>query len=393
MRVLMVVHNYYPRDIRVRREAEAVAGAGHEVEVVCLRDTIEASRERVRGISVRRLPVSRHRESGLSTYLLEYALFAILAFFLVVWRTLKRRYDIIHVHNPPDFLLWTGLPARWLRGTRLVLDVHDLTSHLFSSRFGDEKPGWRDRIIEAQENACVRLADLVVTVHEDYRLILMEKGVAEDRIHVAMNCPDDRIFDPKLFTDRKPPADRFVLIYHGLLAERGGVDLLVKAVACLRDEIPELELRLCGWGPLEDTLVREADSLGLNGAVRFLGRLPWDEIPGVLLEAHLGCIPNRSDRINRYALNNKILECVAMGLPVVASGSEALARYFGEDQIAFIEPDDLESLIGAIRRLYRDREARTAMARAASRFHEEHRWSTQAVRLAERLERLGTESS
>jgi glycosyltransferase involved in cell wall biosynthesis len=203
-----------------------------------------------------------------------------------------------------------------------------------------------------------------------------------------MNVPDDRLFDRGAHPGLAPPADRFVVVYHGLLAERGGVDLLVKAVAALRDEIPGLELRIAGWGPLEPRLRQIAAEAQLNGTVRFLGKVAWDDIPAILLQAHLGCVPNRPDLLNRYALNNKILECVAMGLPVAASRSEALDHYFTDDQIAFLVPGDFDGLVRMLRELAGDPARRARLAAASARFHEEHRWSVQARELATALERL-----
>ena len=166
------------------------------------------------------------------------------------------------------------------------------------------------------------------------------------------------------------------------------MDLLGRAAAALRDEIAGLELRIAGWGPIEERLQELAATLELNGTVRFLGRMAWDEIPALLAQAHLACVPNRPDAINRFALNNKILECVAMGLPVVASGSEALHRYFGADQIAFIEPGNQQQLIDAIRDLARDPARRASLASAALRFHAEHRWSEEARGFVSALESI-----
>lgn len=393
LRVLMVVHNYYPRDIRVRREAEALVGAGHEVEVICLRDEGERPRDQVAGVRVRRLPVQRHRESGVGVYLLEYGWFAVLAAIAAGRRLFGRRFDLFHAHNPPDLLLLLGWPARWFRGTRLVLDVHDVMSHLFASRFGTRSGAWREAALRGIEGFCYRQADLVVTVHEDYRRLLADRGVPPSRIVVAMNVPDDRLFDCERHAAVRPPSDRFVIVYHGLLAERGGVDLLVRAVAALKGEIPHLELRIAGWGPMEGELRRLSTELELDGTVRFLGRMAWDDIPALLRGAHLACVPNRADAINRYALNNKILECVAMGLPVIASRSEALVRYFGPDQIAFIDPGNLDELVQAVRTLARDPDRRARLAEAAHRFHREHRWSLESRHMVAALQDLAARGS
>jgi hypothetical protein len=46
-----------------------------------------------------------------------------------------RKFDLVHVHNIPDFLIFSGYPAKW-RGARLILDIHDIVPELFATKFG-----------------------------------------------------------------------------------------------------------------------------------------------------------------------------------------------------------------------------------------------------------------
>ena len=77
--VAMIVHAYYEEDPRVRREAEALAAAGHPVTVFALRRPGTAPREELAGVEVRRLDVQRHQGASLPVYLAEYAAFLVRA--------------------------------------------------------------------------------------------------------------------------------------------------------------------------------------------------------------------------------------------------------------------------------------------------------------------------
>ncbi|MCL4553501.1 MAG: glycosyltransferase WbuB, partial [Candidatus Marsarchaeota archaeon] len=77
-RVCHVVQSYYPRDPRIRRQAEALAEAGHSVQVVCLRAKGEKTREVINGVMVYRLPLERKRGT-VARYLFEYLAFFIMA--------------------------------------------------------------------------------------------------------------------------------------------------------------------------------------------------------------------------------------------------------------------------------------------------------------------------
>ena len=79
------------------------------------------------------MPAQRHRTSGVLVQFLEYLTFFCLAFFHLARPS--SRYDVVHVHNLPDFLVFAALVPR-LRGASIVLDLHDLMPEFFMSRFG-----------------------------------------------------------------------------------------------------------------------------------------------------------------------------------------------------------------------------------------------------------------
>src|SRR4051812_20189329 len=112
-RIAIVRHFYYPTDPRVRREAEALAAAGHEVDIICLRRSGEAPRELVNGVNVIRLPLE-HRRGSFGRYAFEYGASIGMAFLALLGRSWNRRYDIVQVNTIPDFLVFAaaGCKAR-----------------------------------------------------------------------------------------------------------------------------------------------------------------------------------------------------------------------------------------------------------------------------------------
>ena len=190
MAVVMVAHSYYLRDPRIRREAEATVGAAHQVDVLCLRDVNEPPEEVVNGVRIFRLPVERRR-GGTLRYLQEYASFTMLAtaWLLRHWR--KHRYDLVHVHNMPNFLIVAGLVPKLL-GAALVLDVHDPMPELFGTETSHAHRRWMVPILKFEEVASCRLADRVITVSEPMKDRLVERGTPANRISVVMNLPDSK---------------------------------------------------------------------------------------------------------------------------------------------------------------------------------------------------------
>ena len=92
----MIVHAYYPvGETRVEREGVALLNQGIEVDVICLRDFKESSFEIIDGIQIHRLPVRRHKGSGLIVQLLEYLSFFIMTFIYLTIQHLRKNYDYL----------------------------------------------------------------------------------------------------------------------------------------------------------------------------------------------------------------------------------------------------------------------------------------------------------
>ena len=135
MKIAMVVHSYYPADVRVRRECEALADRGDTVDMICLRKPDEAPVETVDNVKVHRLPVQHRRGQGPVAYIREYLNFFLRAFWALTRLHIRNRYRIVQVHNMPDFLVFVTLIPK-LTGARVLLDMHDITPELFQSLYG-----------------------------------------------------------------------------------------------------------------------------------------------------------------------------------------------------------------------------------------------------------------
>src|SRR5262249_12657449 len=108
-RAAVVLYSYYPADPRPRREAEALASAGMEIDLICLRENAsELARETINGVSVRRVPIPRRRDSKL-TYILQYGSFLAFCAGTLAYRAVRKRYHLVHVHNMPDVLVFSAL--------------------------------------------------------------------------------------------------------------------------------------------------------------------------------------------------------------------------------------------------------------------------------------------
>ncbi len=137
--------------------------------------------------------MSRTRGAGALATVREYFGFTVLATAKLVALMRKRRYAIVHVHNPPDFLVAAAAIPKAL-GARVILDIHDFAAELFAMRFGDRRGSKQvERALQLIERAATRFADAVITVHDPYRRALEARGVPAEKITVVLNSLDERL--------------------------------------------------------------------------------------------------------------------------------------------------------------------------------------------------------
>jgi glycosyltransferase involved in cell wall biosynthesis len=347
----MVVHAHYPLgEPRVQREARAARDAGYEVCVLALRGEGERASELVDGVMVHRAPLRHRRGGGLIVILFEYLAFCLYAAWWLAWRCLREPFDIVHVHNPPDVLVFSALGPK-LRGASLLLDVHDLSSHIFGARFGGVIGRAATAALVWNERLAARFVDRVVTVHEPYRRELVHHGISASRIEIVMNAVDDAVLE-RTACEPSPlvaPAADFRLAYHGTLTHWYGVDLIVDALARLRAGGVDAAAVIVGDGDALPSLRARVEELGLSEHVLLSGcYLPIEQALAVVRTADCGVIPNRPSEINRFALSSKLFEYVALGIPVVVSELETLAAHFSSDEVTFFAPGYAASLTAAL---------------------------------------------
>jgi glycosyltransferase involved in cell wall biosynthesis len=388
-RLCMVVHSHYPSDPRVRREAEAALSAGWEVDVVCVPDEGELPREEANGVRIWRMPVRRNRFGGQARYLAEYGAFFAAAALRVALLHLRRPFQVVQVHNMPDFLVFTALLPKLL-GARVVLDVHDLVPEFYSLRFGLPADHRLVRLSRWVQRVSAGLADHVLTAGEPFRRQLAANGVPLGKITSIMNSPDPVLFAPHSEASTAPssPPDGLVLSYHGTLTESNDLSVVLRAMALLRDEVPGLTFNIYGRGRAVPGLQALAAELGLQDRVRFHGYKPLDAIPALIAAADLGLVPQRRSSFTTLNYPTKAFEYIALGVPVLMTRTPSLEELFGHIDGTFFECDQPEQLAGLVRRLAQDRDAARRLAHQQQAVCAGFAWPVEGRRYLAVLERL-----
>jgi len=381
----MVVHGGYPEP-RVAREALAARDAGWQVDVVAMRRPDEPPVELVDGIAVLRLPFSHRWRAGALDTAREYLGFTALACARVGALAVRRRYEVVHIHNPPDFLMLAAVVPR-LFGARVVLDVHDFAPELFAERFGTGRGSVAaKRVLDFVEALATRFATAVVTVHDPYRRALEARGVPPEKITVVLNSLDER-----LVPAATAPAERegFRVVYHGSITPHYGIELLVEAAAQVAGEVPELKLEIYGDGDALRNVRSRVEELGLSDRVYLSGRfLLHGDVLERVRSASVGVICSLPVERNKVAVPTKIFEYALLGVPIVTVDRPSIREYFSPRELRFFRAGNADDLAEALREVAAAPEVAAARAEAARRRYDEYRWSLSARRYVELLDRL-----
>ncbi|WP_029733489.1 glycosyltransferase family 4 protein [Deferrisoma camini] len=185
----------------------------------------------------------------------------------------------------------------------------------------------------------VRHADALIAVSQELKDRMVALGADSMRVHVIPNGVDLGRFSPR----ERPRGSRHRLLTVCNLVPGKGVDVVIRAVAGLE---PEAELWVAGDGPERPHLEALARGLGLEARVRFLGRVPHEEMPRLYAEASLFCLASRAE-----GCPNVVLEALASGVPVVATRVGGIPEWVEEGRTGFlVEPGDPEAFRGALSR-------------------------------------------
>jgi glycosyltransferase involved in cell wall biosynthesis len=382
VRIAMIAYTLYEVDGRVKRAAEALAEVGHQVDLFTVSGEGTSAGSDHGLIRVRLLHMQK-KQTGVARYAFEYGLFFSWALVRVSLLHARRGYDIIYVHNMPNFLVFAGLIPK-LGGARIVLDVHDPAAELLATIRGRDLPPWIRRLAQAEERISISFSDALITVNEPMRRRLA--AISPRPVAVVMNLPDPGLFARTAAPRQKEGQDW--IAYSGTIAHRNGLDLVVRALYLLRDEFPALRFRVIGDGPGLDPVARLAGDLGIADRVEFLGFVPYDQVPFLLSGAAGGISPAREGAFGSLVFSMKVAEYVALGLPVICSGIATMRYYFSDDELLFFEPENAEDLARAIRDLLTDPAAAEERAARSRIKLDKLDWPAQKETLVETIEAL-----
>lgn len=386
--IAMVTFSPYPFDPRPRRAIDAMVGVGASIDLICLGDEKGPRREVRHGVNVLRVPL-KHPRRGRVEYALRYGIFILTSGLVFAFRSLRRRYDVVYVHNMPDILVASALVPKAL-GAKVVLDLHDPMPELMKTIFNVSEDNGSVRLIRRLERWSIARSDLVITVNLACRRIFSSRSCSPEKIAVVMNAPDGKIFPFREATansagnrDSKTP---FVIMYHGSLVERNGLDVAIEALGRVRQTVPNAELHVFGPSTTFLERMREmAREKGLQDCVRYQGPRNLEELVTEISKCDLGVIPNHRNAFTDINTPTRMFEYLALGKPVIAPSTLGITDYFDKDSLLFFEPGNAADLARQIEFAYFHPREMSEIARRGQNVYREHTWDRESQTLLDRV--------
>lgn len=379
--ICMVVYSYYPADPRVRREAEALQATGKQVDVICLKGVSENKEEVVSGVRVYRLPVTRSR-AGKLKYLWEYASFILAAFSRLNILHCRNRYKIVHVHNMPDILVFSAILPK-LTGTRIILDLHDPMPEVFMAKYAVDRTHGLIRVLSFLEQTSIKFSDFVLTPNKAFYELFIARGCPAEKIQIIMNSPQEDVFAAQGVSrkTRKRSGKQFVLMYHGTIVERNGLDTALRAAALISPQVPGLKFHVYGEGDYLGRFLDLVRELQLEKIIEYHGHVPLEQIAEAIRSIDVGIIPNKSNPFNNINFPTRIFEYLSMGKMVIAPRTRGIADYFAAEALNFFEPGNVEDLARVIMDIYSHPEEQKEKLHKGMMVYKAHRWALEKGKL------------
>lgn len=291
------------------------------------------------------------------------------------------RPDIIHAHSPA----LCGQAAARVAQARGIPFVYEIRAFWEDAAVGNgtgREGSIKYQLTRALENHVVRAADAVVTICEGLRGDLIARGVPHERVAISPNGVDLSLFgeavprDPALAAELAL-GDGPVIGFIGSFYDYEGLDHLIAAMPALIVRQPDAKLLLVGGGPREVALREQAEASPAAQAIRFVGRVPHDQVERYYALTDVLAYPRKASRLTDLVTPLKPLEAMAQG-KLVAASSVGGHRELITDGVTgtLFAPDDPAACANALADLLDDR-SNWDERRAAGRAHvaAKHDWA------------------
>ncbi|MFY0696528.1 MAG: glycosyltransferase family 4 protein [Balneola sp.] len=343
MKVLMVLDQKFPPDLRVEKEASSLLKAGYEVSILSMGDYDKSETVTIRGVKVYRVALSKfigNKMHGLAA-MIPWLDIYVANQVLKIFRTNK--YDVIHVHD-----LYLFGAVKILRKKLKAIFIGDLhENYIDALRDYKWSTTYPNKLFisfkkwEKKEKEWLQLFDHLIAVNEGMRQKNILKGVNEKDITVVANSIDTKQFDEygidqSIIEKFKP---FFTLIYIGGFISNRGLEHVIKGMVELKNLSKKIRLVLVGDGEMRETLGALSKEYEVEDVVMFEGFQSQEKIKSYLLSSDIGLVPFKRTPQTDNSSSNKLYQYMYYGLPILATNCTSVKKMVEENNCGVVYED------------------------------------------------------
>ncbi len=273
-------------------------------------------------------------------------------------RKLSSRHNVIHVHSHLYFS--SNIAAAFGKVTNLPIAI---TNH---GLFSQTAPELLQKIfIPTVARPTLNFADRVFCYTELAKNELRKRGVSSP-VSVIPNGINCDMFYPDSTVETNNQ-----ILFVGRLEQGKGPSYLIDAFNTVVDSHPDYELKIVGYGSLEDKLVQQCKDYGIYDSVTFTGELSYEEMPRVYNESTLLASPT----LTEAAVPRVTMESWACETPVVMSNIPEVSKEHVDGAASLVPLRDADALADSIEEQIQDETMREEMgSNGRQRVLENHSW-------------------
>lgn len=337
--ICMVVDGKYPQDIRVRKEAEALAKKSKNVLVVCPAIKGDKQEETINNVEVFRIGKNySHTQKGI--YDIIESIFNINPLFYFGLKKVFKKYtvDFLHIHDLP--LAGTGHAFRKKVKKELVLDLHENYPEALKTWFSWKK----SKIIQLKNTIffnpqkwskkegkyCGKYNKIICVVEEMSDKLIKNFNIQPDKLVVVSNHEERAFADNfnETVAQNIIDDDTFSITYVGGFGPHRGLDTAIKAMSFVTEKIPNAKLFLVGKGSVdvEQKLRQLVKESSLEKSVKFVGYRPFKEVATIMKVSNLNIIPHKSNEHTNNTIPHKLFQIMMSKSLLLVSSCKPLKR-------------------------------------------------------------------
>jgi len=243
----------------------------------------------------------------------------------------------------------------------------------------NDEPYYKQLLMLMTSKFCIWFSDKIV--YTNYNLTL-EGKIPVDKWHRSFYIPNG-VDTEKFKPTRRKKHEGFNIFVVSYLHKIKHILPIIDTVSIAKSKIPNFKCNIIGDGPRREELQSILLARGLKRYFKFMGVIPYTELPNVLSNADVIVIPYSNLEGMHYQCNIKIFEFMALGIPIIASDVGEISKYLEYGEAGYVvEPDKPEELAEAVISVYNNRKEAMKKARCARKVSmEKNDWKFRTEKL------------